>query len=176
PNHSKERLYAFDQGSAEEVTFKWRDRGVTPMPYPASEKHVALWETLEKWSNRAGNPSTWRRSIIELANKNPKQCMPHERGMVSHLVRSAIGAREFADAIPRPPLEWICVFDKFVRFGAPTQSHHDEDETDPLATYGLDDDPGRTEPQNKTSSEGDDLLNWRRGDESLNSALRLSSF
>lgn len=170
-NHSKARLYAFDQGTSEEVSFKWRDRGVTPIPYVASEDHAALWETLSKWSDRAADPSAWRSTVIDLARKSPKQCEPHEKGMVCHLIRSAVGARDFADAVPRPPTEWICVFDKLVRLGAPANDLHDESESIPVSIYGIDDDPDITEPE----KDGDDLLSWRSGDNSLNSTIGLSN-
>jgi hypothetical protein len=57
------KIYAFDQGEEREVRERWLDRGVHPLPYPASDKsHSALWESLAAWANRADNPDKWIKS------------------------------------------------------------------------------------------------------------------
>ena len=60
------------------------------------------------------------------------------------VVRTSAGAKLFADADPPPPGEWLCVFDAELRYGeAVRNSSDDAPEFDPLAEYGLDDDPPR---------------------------------
>ena len=108
----KNRLFAFDCGEPLAISAKWRDRGVTTIPY---REHSILWETLEAWANRATSPSNWRSSVLALASRGPGQLLPHERGQVCHLVRSSIGANLFANASPPTPSEWICVFDRTCR-------------------------------------------------------------
>ena len=95
------RLFAFDEGSRDEVEGKWRDRGVQAIPY--GDNHEALWETLEAWADRADNPTAWRSAVVELSGNGPRELAPYERGMVAHLVRTSIGAKQFADAQPARP-------------------------------------------------------------------------
>lgn len=176
PDHAKDRLYAFGEGRPEDVEANWRDRGVTPIPYPKSEGHAALWDSLRAWANRASNPRDWRNSVIELARKGPENCESHERGMVAHLIRTTVGAKEFADADPSPPIEWLCVFDQFLRFSKPYEGIREEENGfDPLEVYGLDDDPPRPEKEGwGQTTDRDDLIRWRRGDDSLDYTQRLA--
>ncbi|MEQ5817685.1 SIR2 family protein [Marinobacter sp. NFXS11] len=175
--YARDRIYAFDQGSSEEVGSKWADRGVTPIPYGGGADHSALWNTLSEWAKRADNPRLWRESIINLAQKKPDNCMPYERGMLVHLVNTTIGAKEFADANPAPPVDWLCVFDKNVRYGQPTTRTFGNNETfDPQCAFGLDSDPPRPEPDPLRSQLNDceDPVNWKHGDESLDYTERLA--
>jgi hypothetical protein len=168
--HVRDRLYAFDKGSPEDVKSKWADRGVTAIPYDGEPDHSNLWDTLRQWAKRADNPLQWRQSILDLAQMGPQHCKPHERGMVMHLINSTTGAKVFADAKPVIPVEWLCVFDKFIRFGrAASRTFGGEEKFDPQLVYGLDSDPQRPEPQTFGSRLPDceDPINWRPGDESL---------
>lgn len=175
--HVRDRLYAFDQGNSDEVQSKWADRGVTPIPYANSPDHSTLWNTLSEWAKRADNPKQWRQSVINIAQNSPHTCRPHERGMIVHLVNSTIGAKEFADSEPIPPADWLCVFDKYVRYGQPTRENlEDEKKFDPQRAFGLDSDPPRPEPKDigfqLTGCE--DPINWKHGDESLDYIERLA--
>jgi hypothetical protein len=172
-DHNKERLYAFEQGQAGEIEAKWQDRGVTPIAYP---EHRALWDTLEAWAARSDNPVAWRSSIVDLARKGPKALESHERGMVAHLVRTAAGAKQFADAEPAISVEWLFVLDRTCRFSKPSKSFGEDAETfDPLEVYGLDDDPTRPpEGEPEGSQECEDLIAWRQGDDSLDHTQRLA--
>jgi len=175
-DHKKERLYAFDQGQADEIEAKWRDRGVTPIAYPESSKHQALWDTLEAWAARSDNPALWRSSIVDLARKGPRGLESHERGMVAHLVRSAPGAKQLADAEPAVPVEWLLVLDRTCRFAKPAKSFSDDTVVfDPLEEYGLDDDPPRpSADEREINQEPDDLIAWRQGDDSLDYLQRMA--
>lgn len=177
-DHNKERLYAFEQGKAEEIETKWRDRGVTPIAYAESSGHGALWDTLTAWANRSDNPAAWRASIVDLAVKGPRTLEPHQRGMIANLVRTSAGAKQFADAEPVTPIDWLFVFDRTCRFAKPSHSSGEETEAfDPLEAYGLDDDPPRPsagEEENAIARE--DLIAWRQGDDSLDHTQRLAGW
>ena len=163
------RLFSFDIGSPEDVDAKWKDRGVNAIPYG---DHEALWTTLEAWAERADDPAAWRKTVVQSSKDGPRKLEPHKRGMVAHLVRSAVGAKQFADAAP--PAEWLCVFDVACRYAEPA-SFGENPPFDPLKTYGLDDDPPRSHAGGlHTSRRGDDLISWRRGDSSVDRWQRLS--
>ena len=168
-----DRLFAFDEGSRDDVEARWRDRGVQAIPY--GDSHEALWETLEAWAGRADNPTAWRSAVVELGGSGPRELASYQRGMVAHLVRTAIGAKQFADAKPAPPAEWLCVFDVSRRYAKPPTGYgRDPKAFDPLEEYGLDDDPPR--PRKDEQRDGwpsDDLISWRRGDDSVDRWQRL---
>ena len=166
-SRTTDRLFAFDQGHRDEVEAKWRDRGVQAIPY--GDSHEALWETLEAWAERADSPTAWRSAIAKLSTKGPRELTPHERGMVAHLVRTSIGAKQFADSKPAAPAEWLCVFDASCRYAEPWNDSWDDPKGfDPLEAYGLDDDaprPRGDEQQHRWP--GEDLIGWCRGDDSV---------
>ncbi len=169
-----DRLFAFDQGLREEVEAKWRDRGVRAIPY--GDDHGTLWETLGAWADCADNPTAWRTAVVESSAKGPRELAPHERGIVAHLVRTSIGAKQFADRQPAPPAEWLCVFDAACRYAEPRKRVGEEANTfDPLEAYGLDDDPPRPGGDNQREGwPGDDLIAWHHGDDSVDRWQRLS--
>ncbi|MBR0785588.1 SIR2 family protein [Bradyrhizobium iriomotense] len=146
------RIFAFDQGTESEVLNRWRDRGVTALAYPKSPAHSALWDTLRAWADRSDDPEKWRRSVLDLASKSPRQLRAHERGQVVSLVRTTEGARLFAESAATPPAEWICVFDRNVRYAKPQQGYGEEETVDPLQLYGTDDDPPR--PRSDRENDG----------------------
>lgn len=156
-------LYAFDRGKLEDIEVKWRDRGVTPIPYA---EHGDLWATLEAWAIRADDPRVWRSDVVEMARKGPRALASHERGQVAHLVRSTPGARLFARSEPPLPAEWLNVFDVSCRAAKASRDYEaDAAAFDPLEVYGLDDDPERPpEAGRRTGRVHDHLLEWRRGD------------
>ena len=159
-------LFAFDKGDSEDVRAKWSDRGVRAIPYNGND-HDVLWETLEAWAVRADNPTSWRSSVVEMSGKGPRALKPHERGMVAHVVKTAVGAKEFANGDPGPPAEWLCVFDAACRFAEPGIGFGENRPFDPLEAYRLDDDPVRRRGRGQRSSApGNDLMSWRPGDES----------
>ena len=167
-------LFAFDSGDREEDQAKWRDRGVNAIPY--GDDHEALWETLEAWAERADDPAAWRNAVVQLSANGPRALAPHERGMVAQLVRSTTGAKQFASSKPAPPAEWLCVFDASCRYANPASGLGGfQQPFDPLETYGLDDDPPRTHAgEQRNSARGDDLISWRRGDDSVDRWQSLS--
>ena len=166
--------FAFDKGTPGEVQARWRDRGIEAIPY--GDTHEALWETLDAWADRADNPTAWRNGVSKLSAQGPRELAPHQRGMVAHLVRTPIGANEFAERRPAPSAEWLCVFDVSCRYAKSSRGvREDATAFDPLEMYGLDDDPPRSaEDERKHGWPGDDLIRWRRGDESLDHCRRLT--
>ena len=166
-------LFAFDEGARADVEASWKDRGIQAIPY--GDTHDALWETLEAWADRADNPTAWRNAVVEMSGNGPRDLASYQRGMVAHLVRTSIGAKQFADAKPTPPAEWLCVFDVSRRYATPPASYARNPNTfDPLEEYGLDDDPPRPRKDEQTDGwPSDDLISWRRGDDSVDHWQRL---
>lgn len=161
--YDRSRLYAFDRGLPEEVEAKWRDRGVTAIAYA---DHPNLWETMEAWADRADAPRAWRSSVIALAQHDPKSLGSHQRGQVAHVLRTAPGAKLFAEAVPVPHAEWICVLDANVRSAKPSSGYGDDAETfDPAAAYGLDDDLPSVSVGNSQTLGNDNLLIWLETDD-----------
>lgn len=170
-------LYAFDEGTSDEVELKWRDRGVTPIPYSKDGKdHPRLWKSLEAWAERADDPEAWRSGIIESARKGPRSLSDCERGQVAHVVRSNQGATAFANAGPSIPPEWICVFDRERRLDDKVTDPDTKESFDARANYALDDDPPEQSGVAKFHElAGDDLIAWRPGDRRLVSPFRLAN-
>jgi SIR2-like domain len=140
------RLYAFDRGSPEAVQARWRDRGVRVLAYPDTDtEHASLWGTLREWSDRAEDVDRWRRSTAKLASQRPSALRPYQRGQVASLVRTDGGAKVFRESAAIPPAEWLCVFDRNLRFAKPHKERDRRSESDPLILYRLDDDPPRPE-------------------------------
>ena len=170
-------LFAFDRGPEEEVQQRWRDSGVRALAYFGTENdHSSLWNTLSAWADRADDPLAWRQRVIDLARRGPRNLAPYERGQVASLVRTDMGAKLFADANSPSPDEWLCVFDRNVRYGVVGRSFDgSEPDFDPLIEYGLDDDPPRPPATlTPTNPPGDDLLLLRSTDRSTNVSTRLA--
>ena len=170
----KPSIYAFDEGTPEDVSQKWRDSGVSPLAYAKTDQeHSALWRTLDAWADRADDPIAWHQGIVELSQNGPRSLTPEQRGQVVSIVRTDVGAKLFADSDPPPPAEWICVLDSSIRYAKPSP------ECDPLTEYGLDDDPPRpsdTRSWNVSPSidPGDDLFRLQPGETQHDSLVRLA--
>jgi hypothetical protein len=154
-------IYAFDSGSEDEVQARWRDRGVRALAYTNTDgSYSALWDSLRAWAARADDPNAWRWTMVTtLAQARPRGLQPHERGQVASLIKSDRGARLFAETMPPPPAEWLCVFDRYIRYGNPRATPGAEGKIEPLWEFRLDDDPPR--PASKPWRDGevdDDLL------------------
>lgn len=167
-------IYAFDNGSHEEVRQRWQDSGVLPLAYTKTdEEHSALWNTLNVWAEQADDPSAWRQKVVHLAKRGPRVLTSEQRGQVASILRTDVGAKLFADADPPPPGEWLCVLDSEIRYAEAAS------EFDPLLAYGLDDDPPRSpdsSPWNASANavRGDDLLRIRPDEANVLSNTRLA--
>jgi SIR2-like domain len=154
------KIFAFASGPEDEVQVQWRDRGVRVLSYENSDgSHSDLWNSLRAWADRADDADAWRRSVIALAQSKPRDLLPDQRGRVVSLVRSDRGAKLFVDAVPSPPAEWLCVFDRYVRYGSPRTIPGGESEIEPRPEFKLDDDPLRPAREPWANDEvNDDLL------------------
>ena len=170
-------LFAFDRGPEEEVQQRWRDSGVRALAYFGTENdHSSLWNTLSAWADRADDPLAWRQRVIDLARRGPRNLAPYERGQVASLVRTDMGAKLFVDADPPLPGEWLCVFDRNVRYGPVGHSSDDSQPNfDPLVEYRLDDDPPRpSSTWGQSDYSGDDFLALRSTEHPTNASTRLA--
>lgn len=170
--YDRSKLYAFDRGLPEEIEAKWRDRGVTAIAY---SEYADLWKTMEAWANRADDPRGWRASIITDSQKSPRDLLPHERGQLAHVLRTAQGAKLFSEANPLPHPEWVCVLDANVRSAKQSRGYGDNAEVfDPRVAYGLDDDLENIfEDERKQGVSNDNLLVWRDEDDNPHEFHRL---
>lgn len=170
-----DKLFAFDRGESDKVEAKWRDRGVTPIAYSGGSDHGALWDSLDAWAVRAEDPAAWRATVIDMARSGPRALAAHERGQVAHVARYNLGTKEFANAKPAPPAEWLCVFDGSCRNGEAFEGPGEAGQAfDPLATYGLDDDAPRAIGEERKAGGGpENLLTWRYGDSVQTDQIRL---
>lgn len=173
-------IYAFAPEGLMAADESWRDRGVTVIGYvPRDRAHGGLWDSLFAWADAARDPEGWRARQVALAQRQPADLKPFERGQVANLVSTAEGARAFASADPPPPAEWLCVLDANSRYAKPGKRRWDDKaEVDPFDFFGLDGDPPRPEPRGdgRFVAPGDDLLGWRRGDEHWPERQRLMGF
>lgn len=167
----KERqVYAFQPGEADEATAKWRDRGVTAIPYAEDSDHTELWRTLEAWAQRARDPDQWYSEVINKAKQGPQSLLPHERGQVAHIVWTVDGVRKFSEGEEPPPAEWLCVFDKYRRYGKPGELDSWLEEgpyVDPFDLYHIDSDvpPDKADSRDrKPPADAWDAFNLNRVD------------
>ncbi|WP_095189808.1 SIR2 family protein [Pseudomonas sp. Irchel 3E19] len=169
--YDRSKLYAFDRGLPEEIEAKWRDRGVTAIAY---SDHSDLWKSMDAWANRADDPRRWRESVIATCQQDPKGLAPHERGQVAHVLRTAHGAKLFAEAEPAPHPEWVCVMDSNVRSANQSSSYGDDEVFDPWTAYALDDDlKDISEDDFNQGVSNDNLLVWRDEDDNPHELHRL---
>ncbi|ATU90628.1 SIR2 family protein [Phyllobacterium zundukense] len=169
-------IYAFDRGDERTVRAKWRDLGVQGIPFDSFDD---LWGTLELWATRSDDPGLWTTDLLKLAQKSPRDLMAFQRGQIASLVSNRKGAKAFATTDPAPSAEWLCVFDKFARYGEPSEEGWDDkkEQVDPLVEYGLDHDPPRPDPSNNRAQiEGIDLLGSLPEDSGGSAYTRLSGF
>ena len=148
---NERQVYAFQQGEADEADSKWRDKGVTAIPYAKNSDHTALWRTLEAWAQRARDPDKWYSEVINKAKQGPQSLSPHERGQVAHIVSTVEGVRKFSEGEEPPPAEWLCVFDKYRRYAKPEKLGswlREGPYVDPFDLYRIDSDM----PPNKANS------------------------
>jgi hypothetical protein len=151
----RHRIYAFEAGIPNMVTANWRDRNVRGIAYEkVDDNHSGLWASIEKWAERARNPVGWRTATVELALKGPRNLSSFQRGQVVSLVSSIDGAKVFAEKTPPVSPEWLCVFDRNIRYLKPAKEWNygnDEPVFDAQLQYGLDGDPPRAEEQDTGS-------------------------
>lgn len=165
-------IYAFDQGSADELVPKWRDLGVKAIPFDEFDN---LWSTLASWADRSDDPVKWQAAVLKNTIKSPQELKPFERGQIASIISSTDGAKAFSEFLPPPRSEWLCVLDRNVRYTAPFKRdyHEGSPEIDPLEHYGIDDDLPRTE-SNEKAPLGVDFIGRLPDDEVQTSSSRMA--
>lgn len=162
-NGSSNCIYAFQADESDEAVARWGYKGVEAIPYSHADAHTALWDTLERWAERADDPVAWRAKTIDRAMDGPEVLAPFQRGQVAHIVSTIEGAREFARR--KPPAEWLCVFDPLCRCAQPPRmvSFHPEISViNPFSSYGLDSDevPEKSAQENRSVAESAPAGAW----------------
>ena len=140
---NERQVYAFQAGNADEAASKWGHRGVKAIFYAEDSGHTALWDTLEAWAQRARDPDEWYSEFINKAKQGPQSLSPHERRQVAHIVSTVEGIRKFSEGEEPPPAEWLCVFDKYRRYGKPGKLGswlEEGPDVDPFDLYRIDSD------------------------------------
>ncbi|PHR56295.1 MAG: hypothetical protein COA43_14140 [Robiginitomaculum sp.] len=149
-NTGSQSVYAFQSGTQSDAEGQWSHKGVTAIAYNPENRHLALWDTLRLWAERAKDPDKWFADILTMAAQSPRKLQPFERGQVAHLVSSQDRSKLLAAADPPLPGEWLYVFDPAKRYAMPSRPYFDEVEeyTDPYNAYSLDSDikPERFNP------------------------------
>lgn len=147
------RAYAFQSDEDNGAPISWEEKGVEALIYSteAGCGHRRLWDTLEEWAKRTTSPVKWRARALKRSYKGPVRLLPHERGMIAHIVSSVAGAEAFAQHMPSMSAEWLCVFDPVVRFGEPRSQDgfYGGAIVDPFDRYQIDSDL----PPRKTSKQ-----------------------
>lgn len=137
--------YAFDPGGDETSLSSWAEKGVHAIA--VENGFDALWSTLGAWASRAKDLEAWVDQVIARAENGPRNVAPHEREMFAHVVSNVAGAKKIAFLESPPPAEWLCVFDRRVRFGAPGEQGRlftdRGPRIDPFELYKLESDPPR---------------------------------
>ena len=137
------KIYTFQSSDNQDAINRWHDKGVKTLPYTPGNGHLALWNTLEAWAERAQNPDAWYERVIEKAKQGPEALQAFERGQVAHIVSNDEGAKKFAETKTSPPAEWLCVFDKYRRLATPRYCYLNDNNkiwVDAFSRYGLDSD------------------------------------
>ena len=167
---NERQVYAFQQGAVDDAASKWGHRGVKAIPYAEDSGHTVLWDTLEAWAQRARDTDEWYSEVINKAKQGPQSLSPHERGQVAHIVSTVEGVRKFSKGEEPPPAEWLCVFDKYRRYGEPGKLGSFLQEgpyVDPFDIYRIDSDvpPDRANSRDrKPPTDAWDAFNLSRVD------------
>lgn len=111
-NHTPHPIYAFLEASDHEQILRLKDRGVIPLTF-LDKTFSALWETLDRWADRADDLESWTNKTLKLAQRNPYTLQPFERGQVLEIVTTKNGATAFSAA--NPSASWITILDGNLR-------------------------------------------------------------
>lgn len=179
----KHKLYAFQSGDDDEAVAQWDDKGVESIVYNVGDgnDHSALWKTLSLWSVRSKDPMSWKKKVLRKARSGPAKLLPHERGMIAHLVNSQDGAKVFSQIDPPISSEWLCVFDRSIRLEPVEVVDNLTNENESINSYQryhLDDDPvpsGRNERYKQAPVEVWDAFALNQKDLILANSVNLSS-
>ena len=154
--NNRNMIYAFHAGSVGEADESWSMKGVKAIAYDTPEgSHSYLWDTLEAWRKRAIDLDAWYEDVFLLAENGPESLTPHQRGQLTHIVSTRVGAKKLSQREKPIPASWLCVFDSYVRYSSPGYRggdfYSDGEWVDPFEIYGLDEDdkPEKVDPKEK---------------------------
>ncbi|MDP9412504.1 MAG: SIR2 family protein [Pseudomonadota bacterium] len=173
-------MYALQAGDDDLAKALWLHKGVQPISFDPSASYRALWDTMFAWAERARDPQAWVQAQLAKAEQGPQALQPHERGIIADIASSSSGARQIAKAGASLPAEWLCVFDREMRYRTPSARTllDDRKEFDPFAVWGLDDDPipPPVDPENRYAereipAEARNILLARRSENDVSSAV-----
>ena len=150
PAGGRKKLYTFENAENGDAIGLWEHKGVEAIPYTGD--YATLWNTLERWADRAHDPAGWVRALLATAAQGPETLTPHQRGQVAHLVSTREGARSIVTAEALLPSAWLNVFDPTGRYATPEGRYGDPTAPrfDPFSVFGLDSDlvPPPPDPEN----------------------------
>lgn len=95
----------------------FRDRNLEPIFYPDAANHAALRETIVQWADwRDDYFSSVGRVINDIAPRRPDAIDPTDTANLIWAIAGraddqGYGARTFAAVEPRPPIEWLSLFE-----------------------------------------------------------------
>lgn len=136
------RMYAFQSGESAVATSLWENKGVHAMSYDPSNRHEALWSTLEAWVQRVNDIDGWHDRVLKNAARGPEVLLPHERGQVAHVLSYVDGIRRLTQTADGSiPASWLRVIDSNERYGhLDMDADRSRKRLDPFDRLGLDDD------------------------------------
>ena len=108
-------LVEVDEADEEKSIDTWKSKGIDPIPYDASDDHIALHETLRVWADDHRDGVRGKeRVVVEYAMSNPSEST-REDDFVGRMLwalsdKTGRPAQLFADFDPVPTLAWLEVF------------------------------------------------------------------
>lgn len=111
-NSGQSNLYAIDSQESAKKIDSWEKKGIRPI---FCSNYDVLWDTIEKWADRAKNPEKWRARVIRMTKDDPKILKPYQRGQVLQTLKTYEGLKKFNSVYHFQHPEWINVFDKMFR-------------------------------------------------------------
>ena len=165
---ARDRLFAFDKGDGKDVDAKWSGRGVRAILY--GDDHEVLWDTLEAWAERADDPAAVEecRRAIE-CEWTSETGAPRERNGLPIWSGARLAPNSSPSGNPRRRRSG-CVYSMRPAdmrgqraASAKSCSHSILWRHMVSMTTRLD----RMLAGSTTVSHGDDLIAWRRGDDSV---------
>lgn len=141
PLGTRKKLYTMENADDGQAIALWEHKGVEVIPYRGG--FPVLWQTLDRWSERARDPDAWLAEVLRAASDGPAGRAPHERGQVAHILGSTEGARRMVGSAAPLPASWLNVLDPSGRYATPETSYREPkaEVFDPFAAFGLDSDP-----------------------------------
>lgn len=136
------RMFAFQSGDSGTAASLWSQKGVHAIPYDPSNRHSALWDTLEAWAIRAHDPDGWHANVVETSLVGPEKLAPYVRGQVAHIFSTEAGLEKVIGSSLEIPASWLRTLDPRSRYRTPSLRLSEDDvrAPDPFDSYCIDED------------------------------------